>query len=132
MHKKYVKKCGSSREGLVIRCYFYNYEQMETQFGGFGGSTIAPLTRPPFPGPAALCQRPRRAVPLSGTTQRAEQSGARTAALEETSAGAAQVRLRPACGAQLGHAGWMDGGRIIAATQCPMPSCPPTHFLIVM
>lgn len=54
-----------------------------------------------FVGPAAVCERSRCAVPLTLSHQHAEQGGARTAALEETGPGAAQVRVRSARCAKL-------------------------------
>lgn len=52
-------------------------------------------------GPAAFCQRSQRSVPFPLPTQHAEQSGARSAALEEAGPGAEEVCFRPTCCSQL-------------------------------
>ena len=54
-----------------------------------------------FSGPAAFRQRSQRSVPLTLSTQHAEQSGARPAALEEAGPGTEEVRVRPPCCSQL-------------------------------
>lgn len=54
-----------------------------------------------FSGPAAFCQRSQRSVPVSLSTQHAQQSGARSAAVEAAGPGAEEVRVRPPCRAQL-------------------------------
>lgn len=54
-----------------------------------------------FSGPAAFCQRSQRSVPFALSAQHAEQSGARTAALEEAGPGTEKVRVRPPCCSQL-------------------------------
>lgn len=52
-------------------------------------------------GPAAFCQRSQCSVPFTLPTQHAEQSGARSAALEEAGPGAEEVCVRPPCCSQL-------------------------------
>lgn len=54
-----------------------------------------------FSGPAAFCQRSQRSVPVSLPTQHAQQSGARSAAVEAAGPGAEEVCVRPPCRAQL-------------------------------
>lgn len=54
-----------------------------------------------FLGPAAFCQRSQCSVPVSVSTQHAEQSGACSAALEEAGAGTEEVCVRPSCRSQL-------------------------------
>lgn len=54
-----------------------------------------------FLGPAAFCQRSQCSVPFALSAQHAEQSGARTAALEEAGPGTEKIRLRPPCCSQL-------------------------------
>lgn len=52
-------------------------------------------------GPAAFCQCSQCSVPFTLSTKRAEQSGARSAALEEAGPGTEEVCVRPPCCSQL-------------------------------
>lgn len=54
-----------------------------------------------FSGPAAFCQRSQCSIPFTLSTQHAEQSGARSAALEKAGPGTEEVCVRPPCCSQL-------------------------------
>lgn len=68
-------------EGRTVELFLFERFCVITQF-----LPLSVLT-----GPAAICQRSQCFVPLTLSAQHAQQSGARTAALEEAGPGAEEV-----------------------------------------